>query len=179
MRLAAGLRQQTMHLAAMMGLVIEHMGDQEPTRFGYVALDRTGVISVIGGKPCRVDVVGPMQDRRIEAVPLRFEVLPVGVERNRFRNAARRPRLAGEAAHPDAVGPEQMAQRLVDRAEEGAALLPPRLLRELVGDAIEVLVLPAIVPRHALDVGAVDHGTLTPRAPTSPGRQSPRRPPAR
>src|SRR6185503_16117966 len=33
LRLAAGLRQHAVHLAAMMRLMIEHVGDQQPFRF--------------------------------------------------------------------------------------------------------------------------------------------------
>src|SRR4029077_7575373 len=61
-------------------------------------------------------------------------------------------------AHPDAIGPEQMAQRLVDRAEERAALAPPLFVRQRIRDAVQILVLPAIVARHALHIGGIDHG---------------------
>src|SRR5690348_7297241 len=50
-----------------------------------------------------------------------------------------------------------MAQRLVDRAEEGAAFLFPLLARQAFGRTVEVFVLPAIVAGHALDVSRTDH----------------------
>src|SRR5689334_4434686 len=54
-----------------------------------------------------------------------------------------------------------MAERLMDRAEKGAALALPLVHGEPVGDTIEVFVLPAVVARHALYEGTVDHGALT------------------
>ena len=38
----------------------------------------------------------------------------------------------------------------------GAALAPPLVIGQLTGDAVQVLVLPAIVAGHALRVSAVD-----------------------
>src|SRR5207253_1860352 len=74
-----------------------------------------------------------------------------------FGNAARGARRVGEAAHPDAVGPEQMIERGMDRAEERAALAPPLAVGQAIGDGVQVLVLPAIIARHALDIAEVDH----------------------
>src|SRR3984957_6305891 len=93
------------------------------------------------------------------------------MERHRFRNADRRPWQIGEAAHPAAVAPQDVAQRLVDRAEPGAALAGALGVRQAVGDAVEVLILPAIVTRHPLDVRAVDHDTvpISVMAGTRPG----------
>jgi len=54
-----------------------------------------------------------------------------------------------------------MAQCLVDRTKEGAALALTLLHGESVGNAVKVLVLPAIVARHALYIDTVDHGSLT------------------
>src|SRR5205823_1432854 len=51
----------------------------------------------------------------------------------------------------------QMAERLMDRAEEGATLALAFLYGQPVGDAVEVFVLPAIVARHALHISTVDH----------------------
>ena len=50
-RPAAGLGQHRMHLAAMVGLVIEHMGDQEPVRPRPVAFGGERVIGHVGGQP--------------------------------------------------------------------------------------------------------------------------------
>src|SRR6516162_9981004 len=86
-----------------------------------------------------------------------------------------------------------MIERLLDRTEEGAAFAAAFLRGEPIGDAIEIVVLPAIVARHALHICAVDHGCehsgrgrfwarptmVTPRARTWPARRSPRKPRAR
>src|SRR3974390_1114839 len=53
-----------------------------------------------------------------------------------------------------------MAQRLVDRAEKGAALALPFRRGEPIGNTVEVFILPAVVARQALDIGTVDHGVL-------------------
>src|SRR5688500_13347925 len=81
----------------------------------------------------------------------------MGVLRGGLPDAALGLRQSGESAHPDAVGPEEVAERPLDRAEEGAALAPALLVREPVRRAVEALVLPAIVARHQPDKGDVDH----------------------
>src|SRR6516165_11819168 len=53
-----------------------------------------------------------------------------------------------------------MAERVVDRAEKGGPLALPRFHGEPIGNTIEVFVLPAVVARHALYIGTVDHGAL-------------------
>src|SRR5262249_21358416 len=44
-------------------------------------------------------------------------------------------------------------------AEEGAALAPALIVGESIGDAVEILVLPVIVARHALNIAKIDHGS--------------------
>ena len=90
-RLAAGLRQQAMDLAAMMGLVIEHMGDQHPARLGQVALRRAAnsrcdrPASHAGSTASAQPMIA-----RIEARALLLQGVPIGIERDRFRDAGRR-----------------------------------------------------------------------------------------
>ena len=45
----------------------------------------------------------------------------------------------------------------MDRAEPRAALAPPLVIGQAVGDAVQIFVLPAIVARHALHIGTIDH----------------------
>src|SRR5216684_1971066 len=68
-----------------------------------------------------------------------------------------------------------MAQRLVDRPEEGPALAPALVVGERIGDAVEALVLPAIVARHAPNVGKIDHHPLRAWDGASVLRSSPRK----
>jgi hypothetical protein len=51
-----------------------------------------------------------------------------------------------------------VAERLVDRAEKGAALKLPLPRGEPIGNAVEIFVLPAVITRQALHIGTVDHG---------------------
>jgi hypothetical protein len=44
---------------------------------------------------------------------------------------------AGEAAHPHAVGPQQMVQRRMDRAEKGAAVLAAGCVIQSISGAVE------------------------------------------
>src|SRR6516164_4031835 len=53
-----------------------------------------------------------------------------------------------------------MAERAVDRAKKRAPFALPLLRGEPIGNTIEVFVLPAVVARHALYIGTVDHGVL-------------------
>src|SRR5262249_55656693 len=152
--------QHAMDLTAMVGLMIEHMRDQNPARLGDIAANRAGEIGLLGRQPIRLDSIGPGDDVPVEIRALGFQAFPIRVKPNRLRNIASRVRGRGEAAHPDLVAPQQMAKRLVDRAEKGAALALAFLRGEPIGNAIEVFVLPAVVARQALDIGTVDHGAL-------------------
>src|SRR4029434_7575672 len=60
-------------------------------------------------------------------------------------------------AHPRVVGPQEMAHRPVNRVEEGTALTMTLLVREPVGGAVKVLVLPTIVASHAPYKVDTDH----------------------
>src|ERR1700728_3523910 len=53
-----------------------------------------------------------------------------------------------------------MTERLMDRAEPRASLLAAVGVGQPVGDAVQVLVLPAIVAGHALHVCAINHGLI-------------------
>src|SRR5665213_2021148 len=53
-----------------------------------------------------------------------------------------------------------MVERLVDRTEKRAAFQAALLRGQPVGDAVEVFVLPAIIARHALHIGPINHDTI-------------------
>ena len=119
-------------------------------------------------KPRGIELVRPRDDRLVEVGALALQDIPVVIHRHRLRNAALRPRHVSEPAHPDQIAPQQMAQRLVDRAEERAALAAALLLAQLIGHAVQILVLPAIVARHALHIGGIDH-RVPPTGPAARG----------
>ena len=56
-RPAASLSQHRMNLAAMMGLVIEHMGDQNPTRVRPFAFGRARIKGLLDGEPGVIDAI--------------------------------------------------------------------------------------------------------------------------
>src|SRR4051812_12948892 len=161
MRLAARLREHAVHLPAMVRLMIEHVREQHPFRFGDLALLRARIPGKIAVKVRRIELVRPCDHRLVEFGALALEPIPFGIERDGFRDSRVWLRYIGEAAHPDLIAPEQVAQRLVDRAEERTALAPPLLVGERIGHAIEIGVLPAIVARHAPHIGRVDHRVPT------------------
>ncbi len=162
-RFGSRLRQHAMHLTTVMGLVIEHVRHQEPLRFAQLGFCRARIPGQLVGEPSRVEAIGPIDNHRIERLAFALERVPVGIERHRFRDAAWRAGDPGEAAHPGTVAPEQVAQRSLDRAEEGAARLPTLGVGQGVGCAVEAFVLPAIVARHALHVAEIDHGLVSRR----------------
>src|SRR6516162_2603631 len=149
---AAGLCQHAMHLAAMMRLVVEHMRDQKPCRLAQFPLGRAGVIGELACERRGVEPVRPVDHDRVERLALALELVPVAIERHGFGNAAVGAGRAGKAAHPDAVGPEQVIECGVDRAEAS-----PFGVGERVGGAIQVLVLPAVIAGHALHIVDIDH----------------------
>src|SRR4029077_20794983 len=93
-----------------------------------------------------------------------LQIVPVIVDRYRFGDAAVRLGSAGEPMHPDAICPQQMVERGMDRAEERTAVTPPFGVGKRIGDTIKVLVLPAVIARHALHIAGVDHRHIDPRA---------------
>src|SRR5262249_40905565 len=68
--LAGRVGQHAMDLAAWVGLMVEHMRDDEPAGSCEIFLGRAGIISLIGGEPRLIDAVGPADDRLIEIRPL-------------------------------------------------------------------------------------------------------------
>src|SRR2546423_696692 len=122
MRLAAGLRQHAVYLPAMVRLMIEHVRDELPSRLGEVAFHGARIVSEVAVQPGGIKPIRPHDHRLIERGALAPQSVPVGIHRDRLGNAALRPRNVGEPAHPDAIAPQQMAQRLVNRAEKCAAL---------------------------------------------------------
>src|SRR3984893_12540594 len=199
---AAGLRQHAMHLAAMMRLMVEHMGDQKPCRLVHLRLDGAGVIGELACERRGVEPVRPVDHDRIERLALALELVPIAMKRHGFGNAAVGMRRAGKAAHPDAIGPEQVIEGGVDRAEERPAVASSLGVGQRVGSAVKVLVLPAVIAGHALHIVDIDHRlvrrtdgagqkatsspssilrplTPMPRLPLWPSRQSPQRPRAR
>src|SRR5215813_1241293 len=171
--LAARLRQHAMHLATMMRLVVEHVSDEEPFRFAQFAFGRAGVIGEFARKRSGVEPVRPVDHDRIESLALALQLVPVAMERYRFRNAAVGAGRAGKAAHPDAIGPEQVVEGGVDRAEERPAVTSPLGVGEHVGGAIEVLVLPAVIARHALHIAEIDHRVVRRRNGTGQAKKGP------
>ena len=85
--------------------MVKHMGHENPAGPGEIAFDCAGVVGEIGGQPGRIDGIGPVDDGAIEAGALGFQIVPMGIERNRFGDAGLRPRQICEAAHLDAVSP--------------------------------------------------------------------------
>ena len=97
-----------MHLAAMVRLMIEHMRDQDPARPRPLALGGSGIVSLVGAKPGVVDRAGPIEDFFVKTRTLGFQFFPVRKKRTRFRDADRRPRQIGEAAHPALIAPQDV-----------------------------------------------------------------------
>src|SRR3954454_3164494 len=141
----------------MMALMIEDVCDEQPFRRRALTLHGARIISEIAGQCRIIELVSPGDDSFIEIDAIALQLAPMPTQARRFRNAGLRPRRSPEARHPNLVGPEQVIERAMDRAEKRAALLPARFIGQPVGAGIEVLVLPAIVARHALDVADPDH----------------------
>src|SRR5258708_2493928 len=90
--LATDLRQHAMHLAAMMGLVIEHVRDQQPLRLADFGLPRAGKPGEVAVERGGVEGLPPVEDCGAEISALALKVCPVPVGRNRLRKAAPRTR---------------------------------------------------------------------------------------
>jgi hypothetical protein len=160
-RLATRLGEHAVNLTSAVGLVIEEVHDQERPRPRQVALGCAGILGEVAFQPSRVEPVGPCEDGGIKGGALALQVAPVLMERDGLRNAALGPWRSSEPAHPHPVGPQQMIQGCLDRAEKGPALSQP-VLRQPVRDGVEVFVLPLIVAGHALHITNANYGSPPP-----------------
>ena len=141
--LAAGDGEQRVRLAAMVGLVVEEMRQRRRQRLGDVG--RPGDRAVAEG----AGEVGLAQAVDIGDDALVLRAARFGKRRQVVEQDLVEPRrlraLAGEAAHPDAVGDQQVVERAVERAEEGAAVGAVVGIGELRRRLVEALVGPAII----------------------------------
>ena len=129
--IVAELHEQRRRLAAVMGLVVEEVRDRHPERVLARAAGHAAVADR-AGEPLGVKPVDPGLDVAVGLDALAAQVVEVGVEHlivhadpDRVAVAVAREadlRVLGEAPEPDAVGPEDVIQRAVQRAEEGAEI---------------------------------------------------------
>src|SRR5262249_40330095 len=80
--------------------------DEEPFRFAQFAFGRAGVIGEFARKRSGVEPVRPVDHDRIESLALALQLVPVAMERYRFRNAAVGAGRAGKATPSDPHGPK-------------------------------------------------------------------------
>jgi len=149
------LREQRRHLAAVMRLVVEQMGDQQPARprpRRAVDLARVGERL---DEPFRRQRPGPGGQPGIE----RFAFAAQGCETAVQVDAelGNDGRIPGKAGQEREVGIGDVVERRVHRAEEGAAIGAQIFLRQRRAERIETRVHPRVVARHRSAVLARDH----------------------
>jgi hypothetical protein len=143
-----------------MGLVVEEVRDQHPG--GHAALAPVHLARVAGDglEPAGLERLRPGQEPLVELLSRGSQRLELGVDL--LAESGRLWRIAREAGEPREVSAEEVIERGVDRAEEGATVAPALFVRHVGAARVEALVHPAIVGSHHDAVVAVDH--LLPRA---------------
>ena len=140
-----------MRLAAVMRLVVEEMQQQRHQRL----LDLSRVAQrAIAHEPVEVGLAQPRDiggDAGVLGLPRRPQLAEIVVE-DAFE-ALRRITRAGEAAHPDPVADQDVVQRAVQRAEEGAAIGAVVFVGQPGRGIVEALVGPFVVGRQHVEMG--------------------------
>src|SRR5216683_4471987 len=146
-----------MRLAAVMRLVVEEMGDQQPLRGADLAPGGAAEPYEIVVEPRFVDLAGPPRDVAVCLVARRAQFGELLDEMVALFDRRCRPRPIVEAAHPLAVAPQDVDEGAVDRAPEGAMGRAPLGIAEAPGGIVEALVHLGVVGRHCADIDGCDH----------------------
>src|SRR5437660_386516 len=136
-----------MRLAAVMGLVVEEMGDEQALGGADLAPGGAAEPGQVPAQPRLVDRPGPARDVGIALLARRAQLRPIRDEMVALFDRRRWPWPVVEAAHPLAVAPQDVDERPVDRAPEGAPGRPPLGIAEAVRGIVEALVHLGIVGR--------------------------------
>src|SRR6185437_11957726 len=114
----------------------------------YVTPGGAAEPGLIFGKPGLADARGPGGDPRIAALAGAAERVEIVDEPIALAQRDGRLLPAIEARHPDLIGPDQMAERAMDRFPERATIPPPLRIAEPRGRVIEPPVHLGIVRGH-------------------------------
>ena len=119
-----------MRLAAMMGLVVEHVRHQSPRRLGRGAGFGDILPGEVACQPVAGEAGGPTEDGLVEGGALGFQLVPIAVVwALALIVFGGDGRGACKPAHPDSVGPEDMRERGVQRAEERSPVYAALVVR--------------------------------------------------
>lgn len=151
----AHLIQQGCYLAAMVGLMVEHLGDEGPERQRVVfSVDHAGK-GRCAGEPFLGQFLGPGTDATVQKRAFlveHFESFEEVISKTRHIGL-----VAGEACEEHQVEHHDVVERAVDRAKKRTPVAPPLFVRHAGAQAIEALVHPGVVVCHQAGVVAVDH----------------------
>ncbi|APG90537.1 hypothetical protein SAMCFNEI73_Ch1223 [Sinorhizobium americanum] len=132
-----------MRLSAVMGLVVEEMGERRSDLLADLAGPAERRVGEVRVEPRLVEAIDPSDDALVLRDPRRRQGREF-VMQNRVE-----PRgcvaLLGEPLHPDPVSDEEVIERSMQRAEERALVLPVLLIGEFGRGSVEQPVGPAIV----------------------------------
>src|SRR6266446_10025920 len=120
-----------MRLAAVVGLVVEEMGDKQPPLRRHLAVGGAAEPGQVTVKPSVIDPRRPALDISVAPRPGRAQFAVVLDHMGTLLNGRLRPRPVVEARHPLTVAPQDVYQRAVDRAPERTARGAPLGIRQL------------------------------------------------
>jgi hypothetical protein len=154
-RLDAEAGQDRMGLAAMVGLVIEPVRERRNEAGDHRLGRRHAAIADGPLERLIAERIDDGNDALILRLPSRAQRREI-LEQDRIEPVLRLA-LAGDALKPDAVGDQQMIERAMHRAEEGAAVGAIVRVIERGRGLVEAPVSPLIVTREDGEV-VVHHG---------------------
>ena len=117
------LEHQRCQLAAVMGLMIKHVGHQDPGRQAPSATVDAALVFEGSSEPSGNERIGPGDDLRVHLRPGRTQVGEIVMDDLTHFQA--RPLTALEAGHPHEIAEQQVVERSLDGTEERAAVAFP------------------------------------------------------
>src|SRR5262245_13609268 len=146
-----------MDLAAMVRLMVEEMHHQQAVGLAHLATGSAAQPGRLAREPGLVEAIGPLRDAGVSFHPGGLQLVEALMELGALGHGDAWSRPAGKQGHPDAIAPQLMAERAMNRAPEGASIEPSRLVGEAAGGGKQPTVHLGIVGGHHRGVAAVDH----------------------
>ena len=126
-----------MRLAAVVGLVVEHMGESQGARHDTAAVVEAAGVRKVAGQPGIGEVGGPGFDLRVLGFTGALQFGELIDQASAFGDTDVRHNPAGEATEPAPIGPQKMVEGGVQRAEEQLGVLLALSILQGRGGTIE------------------------------------------
>ena len=148
----AGMSQHVVELAAVMGLVVEDMAEDDDVRNRFHHAQRVAVGKRFGEQAVR-EWGEPVDDFIVECLAGSAEGGAVGIRDGGEIGDAGIGLL--QAARPECVGDDEMVERVADGFEKSLAVGVVSIVRQRGHRVIDTVIGPAIIAREGAVIGGV------------------------